>query len=88
MRAPEGSATAFESEGRVLLGATAQQLAAIARAAGAELIVVGGGRRGRVASLLFARVSRILSRYAPCPLVIVPEELDSALGLERPQRAA
>lgn len=68
-----------ESEGRVLLGPTTEQLTAIARDEAAQLMVVGASRRGPVASVLFASVSRILSREAPCPLVIVPEEGDSAL---------
>jgi nucleotide-binding universal stress UspA family protein len=77
-----------KAEGRVVLGPTVEQLTAIARDEAAQLMVVGASHRGPVASVLFASVSRILSREAPCPLVIVPEERDSAVGVGQAARAA
>jgi nucleotide-binding universal stress UspA family protein len=77
-----------EVHARVLLGPTVEQLTAIARDEAAQLMVVGASRRGPIASVLFANVSRILSREAPCSLVIVPEERGSAVGVEQTARAA
>lgn len=65
-----------ETEEQVLLGPTADQLAELAREQDAQLIVVGAGRRGPVTSLLFADVSRVLSRQSPCALVVVPEAIE------------
>jgi nucleotide-binding universal stress UspA family protein len=77
----------LETEEQVLLGATAEQLAELAREQGARLIVVGAGRHGPVSSLLFADVSRILSREAPCALVVVPKGLERLTDLGTPHHA-
>jgi nucleotide-binding universal stress UspA family protein len=78
----------IETEEQVLLGATAEQLTELAREQDAQLIVVGAGRQGPVTSLLFADVSRRLSREAPCALVVVPEGIGREADSEVPEPAS
>ncbi|MGE0028472.1 MAG: universal stress protein [Thermoleophilia bacterium] len=58
LRAPEGDVAAV--------------LAAEARDAGAEFVVVGSQGRGMVLSAVLGSVSAALVRSAPCPVVVVP----------------
>ncbi len=41
-------------------------------AAGADLVVVGSHRRGRIRAALLGSVSRHVVDHAPCPVVVVP----------------
>jgi nucleotide-binding universal stress UspA family protein len=67
-----------EVERRVTFGDPAEQLAALAAAEHAELLVVSSrGRRG-LRSALLGSVSSELATSAPCPVVVVPAHLDRA----------
>jgi nucleotide-binding universal stress UspA family protein len=53
-------------------GDVARTIVGLAWKAGADVIVAGNSRRGRLASLLLGDVASRLLRTAPCPVLIVP----------------
>jgi nucleotide-binding universal stress UspA family protein len=53
-------------------GATVETILAEAERRGADLIVVGAHRRGRLSKVLLGSVSEALLRRAPCPVAILP----------------
>jgi nucleotide-binding universal stress UspA family protein len=53
-------------------GDVARTIADLAQDAGADVIVVGNNRHGRLARLLHGDVASRLHRTAPCPVLIVP----------------
>jgi nucleotide-binding universal stress UspA family protein len=57
---------------RVALGDPAEQLAAVAAASGAEMVVVGSRGRRRVRAAVLGSVSRALTVLSGCPVLIVP----------------
>ena len=57
---------------RVRLGAPAEELAAVAAAEDADLLVVGSRGRGFLRAALLGSVSRQLVSLAPCPVLVVP----------------
>ena len=68
-------AAGFEAEIRTELGVTmsaAQLVAAAAREAHADLIVLASHARGTLGSALFGSVARTLLHEAPCPVLVVP----------------
>ena len=68
----ESLAGAEAEEQRVASGPPAALIVEAARAAGADLIVVGSHGRGPVGAALLGSVSGDVARSAPCPVVVVP----------------
>jgi nucleotide-binding universal stress UspA family protein len=60
------------TERRVAFGDAVEELASLADEERADLLVVGAGWRGASSAVRLGSVSTILSRRAPCPVVIVP----------------
>jgi nucleotide-binding universal stress UspA family protein len=69
---------------RVVQGRPAGELLRAARSA--QLLVLGGPARGRVAGLLLGSVSQHCVQHATCPVLIVPTE--PALATARPDQRA
>jgi nucleotide-binding universal stress UspA family protein len=72
---------AVETETRVLDGSPAERLADLARETGADEIVVGSRRKGRVAAAL-GSVSHALLAHADQPVIVVPENAADTSGAE------
>ena len=65
---------------RVLTGDPAKCLIQAAGRDSADLLVVGSRGRSSIRSAILGSVSRSLATSAPCPVVIVPEGVDSPAG--------
>jgi nucleotide-binding universal stress UspA family protein len=61
-------------EGKVLGGQPARELAALAAAEGARMIVMGAHGQGAFSGLLFGSVAERTVRTAGCPVLVVPEQ--------------
>jgi nucleotide-binding universal stress UspA family protein len=70
------AAHAVSAERVVVLGQPAERLATLARSRGADLLVVGSRARGVLARALLGGVSGSLAATSPCPVLVVPTELD------------
>jgi nucleotide-binding universal stress UspA family protein len=60
-----------EADGRVLDGDPREELARLAEAERADLLVVGAAGLGGVRRFLLGSVSRAMVRHAPCPVLVV-----------------
>ena len=69
--AADGVETSLESDG-VVLGGPAPKIAEIARAAGADVIVVGSHGHSALAGVVVGSVAHKLLHIAPCPVLVVP----------------
>jgi nucleotide-binding universal stress UspA family protein len=61
-------------EGTVLDGSPPRELAALAAAEGARMIVMGARGQGAVSGLVFGSVAERTVRTAGCPVLVVPEQ--------------
>ena len=67
----DGVETTIETTS-VILGGPAPAIAEIARAAGADVIVVGSHGNSALAGILLGSVAHKLLHIAPCPVLVVP----------------
>ena len=74
-RASDALPPTVDADERLKIGGVADQLGEVADDVGATLIVVGSRGRARLASALFGSISRALARNAPCPVMIVPDDV-------------
>jgi nucleotide-binding universal stress UspA family protein len=70
------AADALHAERMVEFGQPAERLATLAQSRGADLLVVGSRSRHLLARALLGGVSGSLAATGPCPVVVVPNELD------------
>jgi nucleotide-binding universal stress UspA family protein len=70
------AADALSAERVVVLGQPAERLATLAQGRGADLLVVGSRARRVLARALLGGVSGSLAATSPCPVLVVPDELD------------
>ncbi len=62
---------------RVVLGAVAQQIAAVAEEQNADLVVMAPRRRSGLRPLLFGSITDQVTRLSPCPVLSITEPLPS-----------
>jgi nucleotide-binding universal stress UspA family protein len=60
-------------EGRVVSGAAARSISALAAEEGTRMVVMGGRRHGALVRLVVGSVSERVALGAPCPVLIVPD---------------
>jgi nucleotide-binding universal stress UspA family protein len=61
-----------EADGRVAVGPAAESVVAIARDAGADLVIVGrGGGHSALRRLVFGSTARKIAGLATCPVLVV-----------------
>lgn len=65
-----------DAERRVLVGGPGTELALLADEIGATVIVVGSRGRGAIKRALLGSVSDHLVRHAPCPVLVVRDEVE------------
>ncbi|HTH17787.1 MAG TPA: universal stress protein [Magnetospirillum sp.] len=68
----------LRAEGKIAYGIAIDEIVKTARAVGADLIVVGHRRKGRLAQWWSGSVGGTLLAQAPCSLLIAVEEGESA----------
>ena len=62
---------------RVVLGAVAQQIAAVAEEENADLVIMAPSRRSGLRRLLFGSITGQVTRLSPCPVLSITEPLPS-----------
>jgi len=57
---------------KTVMGKADQQILAVAEEEAADLLVIGRGNRGGLATIFFGKITEHVARRASCPVLIVP----------------